>query len=225
MFSHYVQNPTDIQKEKIYVIPFGHRCSSALACKYASLRHFSLPFDWVIPLFPQKAQSILENEFKDFIPDVQNNVFENVYGVRFDHFNDDKNAGIEEILRRIERFNIVIDSSNKIYFVYINEDFIYDPEYRTDAFNNDIFAQMLELETFLKTKYPHITYNVLYFNFKEHEIPATSNIINIVLRAETVYESFVPWAAENLRNYCGEILSSLFDTPLVLGYTHDTFIG
>ena len=31
--------------EDYYLIPFGHRCSSALAIKFASLRKMSLPFD------------------------------------------------------------------------------------------------------------------------------------------------------------------------------------
>ena len=43
------------------IIPFGHRCASALACKYASLRNQSLPFDWTIPLYPSKSKEILKS--------------------------------------------------------------------------------------------------------------------------------------------------------------------
>jgi len=35
-------------------IPFGHRCTSAIACKMAGLRNFSLPFDWINSGYPAK---------------------------------------------------------------------------------------------------------------------------------------------------------------------------
>ena len=46
------------------MIPLGHRCSSALAIQYASLRHMSLPFDWVLKLFPRKTWG--KNRFSMF---------------------------------------------------------------------------------------------------------------------------------------------------------------
>jgi len=226
MFSYFLHNPNQFQIDSNYnVVPFGHRCSSALVCKYASLRKFSLPFDWTIPLLPNKIQQVLENDFKDFIPDVHNNVFENKYNIILSHFNSDKEAGIEEYKRRIERFSSVMNDSTKIYFVYINEDYLYDSEYRVDDFNDAIFSQMLDLETCIKTKYPNINYNILYFNFKQHEIPESSNIINIVLHANNIYDSFIPNYAEDFRNYCGEVLTKMFNTELQLGYTHETFLN
>jgi hypothetical protein len=68
MFSHVINNPNNfVIKNDYNVIPFGHRCSSALACKFANIRKFSLPFDWNIPLFPNKIVKVLENNFNDFI--------------------------------------------------------------------------------------------------------------------------------------------------------------
>ena len=89
--------------EDYYVIPFGHRCSSALAIKLASLRKMSLPFDWTIPLFPKKIKNVLENNFEDFIPDVHNNIFHNKYGFYLAHFNNNIDEGIKQYERRIER--------------------------------------------------------------------------------------------------------------------------
>ena len=227
MLSNFVYNPNNIPilKENYHVVPFGHRCSSALVCKYASVRSFSLPFDWTIPLFPNKIQQVLENDFQDFVPDVHNEIFENKYGIVLSHFNGDRNIGVEEYARRIERFAHVMNDTKKIYFVYINEDYLYDPEYRTDILNDSIFSQMLELESFLRAKYSTIDYAILYFNFKQHVIPESSNIINIVLNADIVYDYFVPQYAESLRNYCGEILAHFFNTSLQLGYTNETFVG
>ena len=76
-----------------------------MACKYANVRHFSLPFDWTIPLFPKKIQKVLENNFDDFIPDVYNGIFYNKYDFLLDHFNSNIINGIEEYKRGIDRFN------------------------------------------------------------------------------------------------------------------------
>jgi hypothetical protein len=228
MFSFFLHNPNDLKiipDSNYNVVPFGHRCSSALVCKYASLRNFSLPFDWTIPLFPQKIKEVLQNDFQEFVPDVHNNVFENKYAIILSHFNSDKESGIEEYNRRIERFSNIMKESKKKYFVYINEDYLYDPTYREEGFNHSIFSQMLELETFLKEKYENLDYNILYFNFMQHDIPPSSNIINIVLHANTIYDSFIPEYAEQFRNYCGEVLTQLFHTQLQLGYSHETFLG
>ena len=65
MFSYVINNPNNfVIKNDYFIIPFGHRCSSALACKYANIRKFSLPFDWTIPSFPKKIQTVLENNLK-----------------------------------------------------------------------------------------------------------------------------------------------------------------
>jgi hypothetical protein len=109
MFSYVLNNPNNfVIKNDYVVIPFGHRCSSALACKYANIRKFSLPFDWTIPLFPNKIQKVLENNFNDFIPDVHNGIFCNKYDFILRHFNSNINNGVEEYKRRIDRFNNII---------------------------------------------------------------------------------------------------------------------
>jgi len=109
-----------------------------------------------------------------------------------------------------------MNASKTIYFVYINEDYLYDNNYRQDEFNHDIFNEMLELELFLKAKYVNIDYNILYFNFIKHDIPANSNIINIVLNTTTIYNENDGSACEYLRAYCGQILSRLFHTETSL---------
>ena len=224
MFDHVINNPNNfIIKNNYVVIPFGHRCSSALACKFANIRHFSLPFDWCFELFPNKIVKVLENNFDNFIPDVCNGIFNNKYGFLLAHFNPNINDGVEEYKRRIDRFINIINQPKKIYFVYINEDYLYDINYRKDEFNDNIFKEMLELETFIKGKYINIDYNILYFNFKHHDIPTQSNIINIVLHTTNLYDHIHAPQVENLRNYCVKILGELFNTNLSLGYDSNTF--
>ena len=217
MFSYTINNPNNfiIQNDDYYIIPFGHRCSSAIACIYANIRKFSLPFDWCIPLFPKKIKKVLENSFDDFIPDVYNGIFNNKYDFFLVHFNSNINDGVEEYKRRIDRFNDTINQPKKIYFIYINEDYLYNSNYRQDDFNNDIFNEMLELEQFIKNKYINIDYNILYFNFKHHNVPSNSNIINIILCTTNLYDTESIAPVGNLRIYCGEILAKLFNTNLI----------
>jgi len=217
MFSYVINNPNNfVINDDYVVIPFGHRCSSAIACKFASIRNFSLPFDWTMPLFPNKIQKVLENNFDDFIPDVHNGIFYNKYDFLLAHFNPNINDGIEEYKRRIYRFIDIINQSKKIYFVYINEDYLYDNNFRQDEFNFNIFNEMLELEKFMKDKYININYNILYFNFKHHNIPTNSNIINIVLHTTNLYDNENDAPFNDLRIYCGKILVELFNTNLNL---------
>jgi len=127
MFSYKINNPNNFSidvKGDYYAIPFGHRCSSALACKYAHMRKFSLPFDWTIPLYPSKIQKVLENDFEDYIPDVRNDVFVNKYDFELAHFNEDIDAELKnireelrdsEILYSILRKNISCISTKIIF--------------------------------------------------------------------------------------------------------------
>jgi len=224
MFSYVINNPNNlsIQNDNYFTIPFGHRCTSALACKFAGIRSFSLPFDWNIPLFPKNIQNVLENNFEDFIPDVYNGIFDNKYGFLLVHFNPNINDGVEEYKRRIDRFNHIMSQPKKKYFIYINEDYLYDNRYRQDDFNDKNFNEMLELEKLMKNKYINIDYNILYFNFKHHNIPRDSNIINIVLHTTNVYNSNEGVSTNELRKYCGKILSELFNTNLNVNYDYDS---
>jgi hypothetical protein len=187
------------------------------------MRKFSLPFDWTSPAFPKKIQNVLENNFEDFIPDDHNGIPHNKYDICFPHFNSNINNGIEEYKRRIERFNDIMSHPKKKYFIYINEDYLYDSNYRGDEFNDRIFNEMLELEKFIKNKYINIDYNILYFNFKHHNIPEDSNIINIVLHTDNLYHNHDNAPIEDLRYYCGKFLSNLFHTEMTYGYDENTF--
>jgi hypothetical protein len=227
MFSHIINNPNNfvIKTNDYFVIPFGHRCSSALASKIANIRKFSLPFDWTFPCLPDKIQQVLENNFDDYIPDVYNGQFSNKYGISLVHFNKNIKIGIEEYKRRIDRFNDIMNQPTKKYFVYINEDYLYDKNFRTDEFNDNVFNNMLKLENFIKDKYINIDYNILFFNFKNYNIPRNSNILNIVLNTSKLYNKAHHLAYNKLRTYCGKILAELFNTKIQLSFNSDIYFN
>lgn len=215
-FSYYVHNPNNIvinKEEEYTVIPFGHRCTSAIAVRNASLRKFSLPFDWNLYLYPGKIKNVLQNNFENFLPEnitSQNKIIMNKYDIKISHFNNDIKKGIEEYTRRLERIKKILSDHKKIYFVYINEDYLYRESYRNKDFNDKMLSEMIDLDCYLKTNYPNIKHTILYFNFIEEKIPENSSIINVVLKSNIYSQS--PSYYEPFRNFCTKILCNLFET-------------
>ena len=222
---HEIYNPNSIvlNFEKYFVIPFGPRCTSAMITKFACLRKISLPFDWCAMIYPQMIKDVIENNFNNFIPNVKNNIFCNKYNFTLHHFNSDIEEGINEYTRRIERFRNLMNVKDKIYFIYVNEDYLYNINFRNINFNNDIFNQMLELESYLKNKYVNLNYTILYFDFIKHDIPKESNIINIVLESNIYYNEEKRKIYRMFRNYCGKLLSEMFKTKFIPRFTIETF--
>ena len=205
----------------LYLLVIGvvrHWLASLLIC-------VNFLFLSTVLLLPSKIQKVLENDFKDFIPDVRNNIFVNNYDIKLEHFNPNINVGISEYERRIERFLRILNEKKKIYFVYFNEDYLYNPSFRKTEYINEIFSQMLKLDFFLREKYPHIDYNILYFNFIERTIPTNSNIINIVLSANYLFDNSNGLSHDTIRIYCGKVLSELFNTNVNHVIGHDLFLN
>ena len=65
--------------------------------------------------------------------------------------------------------------------------------------------------------------SILYFDFKHHNIPINSNIVNIVLHTTKFYNKSSGSPYEPLRIYCGKILAELFNTNLDPGYNAKFF--
>lgn len=221
MFSYTINNPNNlvINNNNFHAIPIGYRCSTAIACKYAKIRNFSLPFDWGIPWNPTKIQTILENDFQNFcnFESINNSniMYNKTYDFQSGHFTNENNVLNETFHRRIDRFNNIMNESTKKYFIHINEDFIYSTYHKTYEFCNNIFNELLEFEDFIKKKYTNIEYNILYFDFNKHNIPKNSNIINIVLNSNVIYNTVHESPYEEFRMYCGQILSELFYTNVL----------
>jgi hypothetical protein len=218
MFSYTINNPNNfiIDSNNYHIVPIGFRCSTAIACKYANIRKFSLPFDWGIPWYPKTIHQIIESNFENFYDFKAPNdraIFNTKYGFGSGHFNKNINELVETMKKRVDRLNnIIIEQNKKIYFIHISEDYFYDEKHREDSFNDMILKQLLELEILLKTKYIHLNFNIIYINFRQETIPENSNIINIVLHSSKLYEKSQGAPFESLRKYCGKILSELFNS-------------
>jgi len=196
------------------IIPFGHRCTSAIACKMAGLRNFSLPFDWINSGYPYKLQHVMMKDFKNYIPDEYQDNQEavmNKYDILLAHVNKNRDAGVTEYERRIERFrNIMKDDSTK-YFVCIYEDYLYNTMHRKKYYHNNVFNGILEFEKYYKTNYGD-NFNIIWFDFIKHKIPDDSNIILYVVDPDKLYDDFEGSSYGAFREFCGMTLQKIFNT-------------
>jgi hypothetical protein len=224
-FTHSLTNPNDliIAKDDFHCVPFGNSCSSALACKYAGIRNASLPLDWAARTTPRKIQEVLESDFSDFIPDVHNNIFVNKYDLSLPHFNPILDDGIKETGRRIRRLLDILRSTTKIYFVYVNDAYLVNDNYRQSHYTDTFFREMVDLELFLKKRFLSINFSILFFDFTNHSLPEGSNIVEFVIRPSQLYDSDSMFAAEALRKYIGHTLADLFDARFKSGFSVDDF--
>ena len=198
------------------VISIGIRCTSAIACRYAGIRKVAMPFDWTIPTTPSIVQAILEEDFKDFIPDVANEKFINRYGIRLAHFNPDRNAGIEAMKRRISRCRQLLNTySGRIYFVYTHEDYLYDPAHRATTYTTERYNEMIQLYNYMCDTFPRLDIVIIYIDFADHPRIPSANIVHVKMHVDRTCDNplkpdptlFVPF-----RKMCGDILCKLFGT-------------
>jgi hypothetical protein len=181
----------------------------------------SLPFDWLGGNYPDRIKKTLENDFVDFIPDMKYTTV-NKYDVGFAHFDTDIEKGTCDYMRQIERFRNIIKTDLKIYFIFINEDYLYSEYYRNKDFNDKLFLDMCILEQYFVENYTNINFNILYFDYCKHTLPINSNIIQILLSSTTLYDNheLASDAFIDFRKYCGKILSKIFGTNNTGNFQH-----
>ena len=118
------------------------------------------PTLWIISVLGETITKV----FNDFISSFYSGTNKNKYDIIFPHFNPNIDLGIEEMNRRIDRFrNILQQGTKKVFFVYIAEDYLYDPKHRDKTFCDEISNQMMELNQFMTEKYPSLDYSILFF--------------------------------------------------------------
>jgi hypothetical protein len=218
MFSSEIPNP--IKLDKCVTFPIGHKCSSALSANIAGIRHFSLPLDWCEHLFPKKLIRVFENNFEDFLPDKleelvrenTSNVFyyKNKYDIHICHIDINKQDEIiRAYKRRVLRAIELLSGTGNICFLYINEAYLWDRDFRSEEFNKKTFDELVELDTYIKTKYPTINYKILFIDFVKHKVPIESNIVMITVKSRALYDVHLDDPVNEFRNYCAKIIKMI----------------
>jgi len=140
------------------IISLGVDCGMAEFCRKHNLRTVAFPFDWTIAY--NGVSKCIEDNFAQFLP--QNGQTKNIYDIDFFHhfkthtFQDD----IEKYKRRIERFNDVLHSQEKVLFcrkghaTHHHEAHSQIQSDLTDAEN---------LDRILTSRYPRLNYTIIVF--------------------------------------------------------------
>ena len=213
MFSSDIKESISI-KDAVF-FPIGHKCSSAMALNVVGMRHFSLPFDWCEHLFPKKVIEIFEDNFEKFIPDDDlvcvntdwGYYHKNKYDVHISHIDIGKIAEtIASYKRRILRAIDLLNGTKTLLFLYINEGYLWNKDFRDEDFNKKTFEELVELDTYIKTRYPELKYKILFIDFVKHDVPPTSNIVNMIVKSTHLYDVHIDNIVSEFRIHCSKLL-------------------
>lgn len=185
------------------IIPIGYNCATAMVLINLNLRKEAYPLDWVIsnPFF---VYQYIKTDFKDYFLKTKNDNT-NYLGQKFDWFKTTDNhntqnhkADIEsdfnavkksndifenncyKFNRRIKRFLSILNSNNKILFVYMKE-------YKINSVNKENLNKEKEHDDYLKKinlllKEKNVYFSLLIIDFSNKEsIKEEGNVITITL--------------------------------------------
>tara|TARA_Y100000992_G_scaffold297865_1_gene262093 strand:- start:320 stop:982 length:663 start_codon:yes stop_codon:yes gene_type:complete len=169
-----------------HVLSIGHRCTSQIAIQYLSksIKQYgeTSPFSWVNNFNSKNILLTIKSKFNDYLENEISGEYHkkdslptcNKHG--FGHYNMKDKSTIHSFNRKIQRFMNILEGTNgTVLFVYMNEDYLYNEEYR--QMENKNYLVLIELCDYLRNTYPKLKFHILNVVFQERE--NTSHIINI----------------------------------------------
>ena len=174
------------------LVSIGHSCNNALQLQILGIKQETLPFDWVI-CTPDIILDCVENGFDNYtnfetsLPyksDVFNinskctdDLRRNYYGMRFNHDTEDTDEQlIAKYTRRAERFKAILNSKEKVVFVFSAEVCIF----RHDLYTKQAFyhAFIVKFSDTLVRLFPDLNFHIIAINLNI-SFPDTEKIANI----------------------------------------------
>ena len=207
------------------IISIGHRCTSQIAINnHFKAKQLTSPFSWVNNYNVRNIVDIIENNFLTYLENSvsgKTHLEENLNykkGSSFGHYDIKNELIINSFSRKINRFiNILNDKQNLYLFVYINEDYLYNEDYRNNVDEN--YENLMDLNNLILNKYPCLKFNILNICFKERD--NYKNIINVLYDIKFQTINRVDWIRnmslrsklENIfRRDCGIILTNFIQS-------------
>lgn len=137
------------------IIPIGIDCGNADFFRQNNLRNTAFPFDWTLTY--GGVSNIIKNDFIDFLPKNNNELFISKYNVNFthNHFPEDN----EKMTRRIERFKHILENSEE-KITFVRKGHAYHNHKECDQIKNDLLDAE-ELDFYLKSKYPNLKFEII----------------------------------------------------------------
>lgn len=164
------------------IISIGHRCTSQIAINAISTNQEVSPFSWVNNFNSNNVLNVIKTNFSNYITDrikIKNyhlkEDLNKIKGHGFGHYNINDRRIIESFDRKIKRFiDILNDNIHRYLLVYINEDYIYNEDYRKDDEN---YNNLKKINDYLLNKYPNFKFDIFNITFEKRD--NYKNIINI----------------------------------------------
>lgn len=139
------------------------------------MRTEAYPFDYCNSFNLSNVLFAIQNYFGSFVPDSGRL---NRYGICIKHLDDLTNDELKVYFRnRIERFINILKTTNRILFVYVNEDYLYDKQYRDNS--DQMYGDAEAFCHYLQNVYPDLNFQILYFDSVYR--PSTQTIINVFI--------------------------------------------
>lgn len=175
------------------------------------------PFSWVNCYSCKNILDILENKFEHFLENqlpkgkVNDNT-KDIYKINeysFAHYNMCLSETIKSFERKIQRFlSYINDDTSNILFVYINEDYIFNEDYRD--YDDENYEYLKKINDYLSLNYPKLKFTIFNIVFKKREnyknidnifyIPKKFKYVNLKSKTK-VYPTFRKECQNILKNY------------------------
>lgn len=173
------------------VLSIGHRCTSQIAINGLKNLGETTPFSWVNCFSSKNILTVLQSDFENFLinklPPKNADFFQrskNLHKteqISFGHYNMSDANTIKSFERKIERFKCYLNvEKGNILFVYINEDYLYNEDYR--IYDDENYENLKKINDYLSEKYPKLHFTIFNIVFKERE--NYKNIENIIYKID-----------------------------------------
>jgi len=175
------------------IVSLGHRCTSQIAINYVSNNSNCIgetsPFSWVNNFNANNIHQVIETNFTTYLSNIEKEPYhldinlplKSSHG--FGHYDLSDKRVQESFERKIHRFMNTLNNDNRnILFVYINEDFLYNEDYR--LYDDRIYEDLKILHDFIENRYPKLKFKL--FNIAFNEKDNYKNITNVYYKPKKI---------------------------------------
>ena len=161
-----------------HIISIGNKCVSSIMLRQLKMYKESYPFDYV-PTQPHLITKYLKDNFQSFLPDEKN--IRNADNVWFGHFPFAQQYAqtVDTFQRRIKRLYSVLQSTEKILFVYTTEADVYNE--MNSRYNNN-YNDLIILRDYIKSNY-NTSFDILAIHTNK-TFNDIDNIINFTINVD-----------------------------------------
>lgn len=163
------------------ILSIGHRCTPHIVIQQLFGKSETTPFSWVNTFNAKNVLNCFQNNFENFTEnkyslDYFRTVDKHHLSTEFSFHNYpiENEMLVESFKRKIKRLEQYLNSDMKILFIYANDDYIANENYRDITEEN--YNYLKELNDHITKKYPQLDFTIM--NITAVPLENYGNIIN-----------------------------------------------